>query len=199
MTRVFVTGTDTNVGKSWVSAWLTKSWGAAYWKPVQSGTVEGWDADLVKQVAPEATIFPSRHAFPDPLSPDQAAARVGVRMDLDDFELPAHEGPLVVEGAGGLLVPLDDLTLMADLMTRLGLPLVLVARSGLGTINHTLLSIAEIRRRKLKLAGVILVGPENRDNRDAIEHWGGVPVVAHLPPLPDLAALAAHPATTWRP
>jgi dethiobiotin synthetase/malonyl-CoA O-methyltransferase len=176
-----------------------KSWGAAYWKPVQSGTIEGWDAELVQTVAPAATVFPSRYAFPDPLSPDQAAAKVGVRMDLDDFELPDHDGPLVVEGAGGLLVPLDDLTLMADLMLRLGLPLVLVARTGLGTINHTLLSIAEIRRRKLKLAGIILVGPENRDNRDAIEHWGGVPVVAHLPPLPDLAALAAHPAATWRP
>jgi dethiobiotin synthetase/malonyl-CoA O-methyltransferase len=199
MTRVFVTGTDTDVGKSWVSAWLVKSWGAAYWKPVQSGTVEGWDADLVKQVAPDATIFPSRHSFPDPLSPDQAAARVGVQIDLDDFELPDVVGPLVVEGAGGLLVPLDDLTLMADLMARLDLPLVLVARTGLGTINHSLLSIAEIRRRKLKLAGVILVGPEHRDNRDAIEHWGGVPVVAHLPPLPDLAALAAYPDLSWRP
>ena len=199
MTRVFVTGTDTDVGKSWVSAWLVRSWGAAYWKPVQSGTLEGWDADLIKQAAPDATIFPSRHAFPDPLSPDQAAARVGIRIDLDDFELPDHDGPLVVEGAGGLLVPLDDLTLMADLMLRLGLPLVLVARSGLGTINHTLLSIAEIRRRKLPLAGIILAGPENRENRDAIEHWGGVPVVAHLPPLPDLAALAAHPALKWRP
>jgi len=197
--RVFVTGTDTGVGKTWVSAWLTKSWGAAYWKPVQSGTVEGRDADLVKQIAPNATIFPSRHEFPDPLSPDQAAARVGVQIDLDDFTLPEHDGPLVVEGAGGLLVPLDDLTLMADLMARLDLPLVLVARSGLGTINHTLLSVAEIRRRKLPLEGVILVGPEHRENRYAIEHWGGVPVVAQLPPLPDLAALAAHPATSWRP
>ena len=199
MTRVFITGTDTGVGKTWVSAWLTKSWGAAYWKPVQSGTIEGWDADLVKQVAPDAVILPSRHAFPDPLSPDQAAARAGVRIDLDDFELPEHDGPLVVEGAGGLLVPLDDLTLMADLMAKLGLPLVLVARTGLGTINHSLLSIAEIRRRRLPLAGVILVGPESRDNRDAIEHWGGVPVVAHLPPLSDLAALAAYPALSWRP
>jgi len=199
MTRVFVTGTDTGVGKTWVSAWLAKSWGAAYWKPVQSGTVEGWDADLVKSVAPDSVIFPSRHAFPDPLSPDQAADRAGVRIDLDDFSLPAHDGPLVVEGAGGLLVPLNDLTLMADLMERLGLPLVLVARSGLGTINHSLLSITEIRRRRLPLAGIILVGPEQRDNRDAIEHFGGVPVVAHLPPLPDPAALAAHPALRWRP
>lgn len=197
--RVFVTGTDTNVGKTWVSAWLTKSWGAGYWKPVQSGTIEGRDADLVKAVAPQATIHPSRYELPEPLSPDQAAERAGVRIDLDDFALPDHDGPLVVEGAGGLLVPLNDLTLMADLMQRLGLPLVLVARSGLGTINHTLLSVTEIRRRKLPLEGVILVGPDHPDNRDAIEHFGGVPIVAHLPPLADVAALAAHPATRWRP
>jgi dethiobiotin synthetase len=156
--RVFVTGADTGVGKTWVSAWLTRSWNAGYWKPVHSGTVEGWDADLVKRVAPDAAIFPSRHAFPDPLSPDQAAERPGVRIDLHDFSLPEHDGPLVVEGAGGILVPLNDLTLMADLMERLGLPLVLVARSGLGTINHSLLSIAESRRRLLPLAGIVLVG-----------------------------------------
>lgn len=197
--RVFVTGTDTNVGKTWVSAWLTKSWGAGYWKPIQSGTVEGRDADLVKTVAPNAVIHPSRWELPEPLSPDQAAERAGVRIDLDDFTLPEHDGPLVVEGAGGLLVPINDLTYMADLMYRLGLPLVLVARSGLGTINHTLLSVAEIRRRKLPFEGVILVGPEHRDNKDAIEHFGGVPVVAQLPPLADVAALAAHPATRWRP
>ena len=199
MKGVFVTGTDTNVGKTWVSAWLTRSWGAGYWKPIQSGTVEGYDADLVKTVAPEATIYPSRYALPDPLSPDQAAERAGVRIDLDDFSLPQHDGPLVVEGAGGLLVPINDLTFMADLIERLGLPLVLVARTGLGTINHTLLSVTEIRRRKLPFEGVILVGPPHPDNKDAIEHFGGVPVVAQLPPLADIAALAAHPASRWRP
>jgi dethiobiotin synthetase/malonyl-CoA O-methyltransferase len=199
MRGVFVSGTDTNVGKSWVAAWAVKSWGAGYWKPVQSGTSEGWDADLVRQVAPEARIFASRHALPDPLSPDQAARRAGVAIDLADFALPDHDGPLVVEGAGGLLVPLNDRALMIDLIARLELPVLLVARSTLGTINHSLLSLEALRQRRLKTAGIILVGADQPETRAAIEHFGRVPVVAQLPPLPDLAALAAFPPLAWRP
>ena len=97
------------------------------------------------------------------------------------------------------MVPLAKNYYNADLIQDMKAEVIIATRLGLGTINHTLLSVAEIRRRKLPLEGVILVGPEHRDNRDAIEHWGGVPVVAQLPPLSDLAALAAHPATSWRP
>lgn len=199
MTGAFITGTDTGIGKSWVSAWATRSWGAAYWKPVQSGTIEGWDADLVRQIAPRATIFPSRYALAAPLSPDQAARREGVSLSLEDFILPPHDGPLVVEGAGGLLVPLNDRSLMIDLIARLGLPVVLVARSGLGTINHSLLSIEALRRRGLEPAGIILVGPDHPENHAAIEHFSGAKIVAWLPPLADLAALAAYPPLDWRP
>jgi dethiobiotin synthetase len=199
MKGVFVTGTDTHVGKSWVAAWAVKSWRAAYWKPVQSGTDEGWDADLVRKVAPDARIFDSRHAFPAPLSPDQAAKRVGISIELSDFCPPPHDGPLVVEGAGGLLVPLNPRMLMIDLIERLGLPALLVARSTLGTINHTLLSLEALRHRGLPIAGIVLVGPDLPENRAAIQQFGEVPVVAQLPPLPDLAALAAYPPLDWRP
>jgi len=193
----FVTGTDTDVGKSWVSAWAVKSWGAAYWKPVQSGAVH--DADLVRQVAPEAKIHPSRYALPDPLSPDQAAKRIGLSIELSDFTLPRHDGPLVVEGAGGLMVPLNDRALMIDLIKQIDLPVLLVARSGLGTINHTLLSLAALRRHGLQAAGIVMVGAPHPENRAAIEHFGQAEVVAELPPLADLAALAAHPPLAWRP
>jgi dethiobiotin synthase len=199
MTRVFVTGTDTNVGKTWVSAWLTRSWQAAYWKPVQSGTIEGWDADLVGAAAPGAVIFPSRFALPDPLSPDQAARRAKVRIELADFTLPDHQGSLVVEGAGGLMVPLNERHLMIDLIARLALPVVLVARSTLGTINHSVLSLQALQRRGLTVAGVIMVGPFSPDNRDAIEHFSDARVVAELPLLPDLKALSEYPALDWRP
>jgi dethiobiotin synthetase/malonyl-CoA O-methyltransferase len=199
MRGLFVTGTGTDVGKSWVAAWAVKSWGAAYWKPVQSGTDEGWDSDLVRLIAPRAKIFESRHAFPQPLSPDQAARRAGDRIELDDFALPAHDGALVVEGAGGVLVPLNEQALMIDLMARLGLPVLVVAKSGLGTINHTLLSLEALRARKLEIAGVVMVGPPHADNRAAIEKFGRTGVVAELPPLPDLAALAAYPPLAWRP
>jgi dethiobiotin synthase len=195
----FVTGTDTGVGKSWVAAWLTRSWEADYWKPVQSGTVDGWDADIVRQVAPDAVIHPSRHGLSAPLSPHVAAQLAGVTIRLEDFSLPATDRPLVVEGAGGVLVPLNERDLMADLMARAGLPVVVTARSGLGTINHSLLTLEALRARGVEAAGVILVGPANPANRAAIERFGRVAVVAELPPLDDLAALRRHPPLVWRP
>ena len=197
--RIFVTGTDTNVGKSWVAAWAVRSWSAAYWKPVQSGTSEGWDAEIVRKIAPKAQIYASRHAFPEPLSPDQAAKRAGVRIKLSDFNLPDHDGPLVVEGAGGVLVPLNERALMVDLMKRLGLPVLLVARSGLGTINHTLTSLEVLRRRKLPAAGIIMVGEPSPENRAAIEHFGKTKVVAELPPLSELGLLCDYPPLDWTP
>lgn len=199
MRGVFVTGTDTGVGKTMVSAWLVRGWQAAYWKPVQSGTADGWDADVVRTVAPQAPIHPSTYALPEPLSPHAAAMQAGTEIQLDAFHLPPERRPLVVEGAGGVLVPLNDRHTMADLMQRLGLPVVVVARSGLGTINHTLLTIEALRRRQIAIAGVVLNGPANPSNRQAIEHFGGVAVVDELPPLAGPAALAGHPPPAWQP
>ncbi|HIJ61576.1 MAG TPA: dethiobiotin synthase, partial [Rhodospirillaceae bacterium] len=158
MTGVFVTGTGTGVGKTLVAAWLVRSWAADYWKPVQSGTTEGWDAEEIRRAAPAATVHPSRHALAAALSPDQAAERQGLRIELGDFQPPPTSRPLVVEGAGGVLVPLNDRHLMVDLMRRLALPVVLVASGTLGTINHSLLSLEALRRRRLAVAGVIVSG-----------------------------------------
>lgn len=181
--RIFVTGTDTDIGKTLVSAWIAQHWRAAYWKPVQAGTQEGTDAATVGALAPDATVIPPRWSLTTPASPHLAARIDGVRLGLDDFTLPHTDLDLVVEGAGGALVPLNDKDLMADLMGWLGLPVVVVARSGLGTINHTLLTLAELRRRDLTVLGVILNGPENVDNHAAIEHFGAVPVLASIPRL----------------
>jgi dethiobiotin synthetase/malonyl-CoA O-methyltransferase len=196
---VFVTGTGTDIGKSWVSAWLVLSWNAAYWKPVQTGTALGCDADLIRQVAPAAQIHDSVYALEHPLSPHAAAARAGIDIRLDAFALPAGRRPLVVEGAGGVLVPLNRTELMADLMRRLGLPIVIVAASGLGTINHTLLTIEALRQRGLEPAGIVMNGPPAPDNRAAIEHFGRVTVVGALPRLPSLDALRATAPLTWQP
>jgi dethiobiotin synthetase/malonyl-CoA O-methyltransferase len=194
MTGVFVTGTDTGVGKTMVSAWLTAAWGADYWKPVQTGTRQEWDADVIRDVAPGAVIHDSVYALPEPLSPHAAAALAGIVIDLAAFHLPVTPRPLVVEGAGGVLVPLNDRDRMVDLMVHLGLPIVVVARSGLGTINHTLLTLEALARRGVPIAGVILNGPPNPGNRAAIIAYGQVPVVAHLPPLSGPGDLAALPA-----
>lgn len=199
MNGVFVTGTGTGVGKTLVSAWLVRSWQADYWKPVQSGTAEGWDADVVRRAAPAARVHPSRHALAAPLSPDQAAALEGVAIRLDDFNLPATSRPLVVEGAGGVLVPLNRRHLMVDLMRRLGLPVVLVASGGLGTINHSLLSLEALRRRRLTVAGVIVSGAADEANLEAIERVGGARVVGRLPPLTCAADLSGLPPLAWTP
>ena len=193
---VFVTGTDTGVGKTLVSACLVKAWQASYWKPVQTGLAdEAGDTATVAHLAdvPPDRLSPPRHAFRAPLSPAAAAALEGAAIDLADFRLPESPGrPMVVEGAGGILVPLADRVLIIDLIARLGLPVLVVARSGLGTINHTLLTLEALRARGLPPVGVVLCGSANPGNRAAIEHFGAVPVVAELTLLPrvDAAAVA---------
>ena len=191
---VFVTGTDTGIGKTLVSACLVRAWDAAYWKPVQTGAA-GPDSDDTATVArlTGMSLVPPRHTLQAPLSPAAAAAAEGVRLALEDFALPAAARPLVVEGAGGVLVPLSDRHLMTDLMARLGLPVVVVARSTLGTINHSLLTLEALRARGLAVVGVILNGPPDAGNRAAIESHGRVRVVAEIPLLaaePDAAAVA---------
>lgn len=183
MQGFFVTGTDTDVGKTVVSAWLAARLGASYWKPVQAGTEGETDTQTVKRLAelPEARIFSETYVLPEPLSPHEAARRAGVSIRLDDFKPPETDEPLIVEGAGGLLVPLNDTEFVIDLAADLHLPIVLVARSGLGTINHTLLSLEALRRRGLVIAGVVMVGPESVHNRAAIERYGKTQVLAEIP------------------
>ncbi len=184
----FVTGTDTGVGKTFVSGVLLAGLaGARYWKPVQSGCAEGADTAWLAAATglPSSRFFPETHRLSAPVSPHLAARLEGVEIRLDDFALPALSSNehLVVEGAGGVLVPLNQLDLMADLMARLGLPVILVARSALGTINHSLLSLSELTRRGIEVLGVVMNGPENPENRKAIEHYGNVPVLARIPPV----------------
>ncbi|WP_343559606.1 dethiobiotin synthase [Kiloniella sp. b19] len=184
---IFVTGTDTEVGKTFVSAALTRKLQAHYWKPVQTGPVEDHDQPTVQRLSglPDSHFSACHSIFPDPLSPHEAAKRVGKTLDFASVDFPAVEGDpfWLVEGAGGALVPLDDTHLMTDLMKVLGLPVVIVSRSGLGTINHTLLTLEALRSRAIEVAGVIMNGPENPANREAIENYGKVEVLAELPRL----------------
>jgi dethiobiotin synthase len=183
----FVTGTDTGVGKSVVSAWLLHRHEAAYWKPIQSGAGSGEESDsaFVRRLSglPEGRFYPSAYTLALPRSPHEAARKEGVEIDLEQLSLPVGKRPLVVEGAGGILVPLNDKQFMLDLMAHLGLPVILVARTTLGTINHTLLSLAALRSRGLTVAGVILNGVPDAENRQAIQQYGQVTVLADLPPL----------------
>jgi dethiobiotin synthase len=186
--QFFITGTDTGVGKTVVSALLCAVTSALYWKPIQTGAKSETDRCAVMRYAglpPERTV-PETYCFDPPVSPHLAASWAGVHIDLDRLRLRSEweEKELVVEGAGGVLVPLNDNQYMADLMRGLGLPVLLACRSGLGTINHTLLSLAALRERGVEVHGVVMVGPENEDNRNAIEKYGGVQVLGTLPLLP---------------
>ncbi len=184
MTGVFVTGTDTDVGKTVVAAWLASNWQAEYWKPVQSGMVDGSDSACVAALAPGTVIHPSAYTLQAPLSPHEAARHENLRIELAAITPPATTAPLVVEGAGGVLVPLNDTELMIDLIAHLGLPALVVARSTLGTINHTLLTLEALARRSLPVLGVVLNGPPSPANHQAIERFGGgVRVLAELPHL----------------
>ena len=183
MNGFFVTGTDTDVGKTLVSSWLLTQLDASYWKPVQAGVMPETDSSVVRRFAeiePDR-ILPEAYVLPEPIAPHEAARRAGIAIDMAKFVPPVSDRLLVVEGAGGLMVPLTDTAYVIDLAAEHHLPLILVARSTLGTINHTLLSLEAIRRRGLPLAGVVINGPETPHNRAAIERYGQVEVIAEIP------------------
>lgn len=193
MRGAFVTGTDTGVGKTLVAACLVRRWQADFWKPAQTGlAAEPGDTDTVARLAEAAPerLHAPRHAFAAPLSPEAAGAREGVVPRLADFAPPRTAAPLVVEGAGGVLVPLGGGATMADLMLALGLPAVLVARTALGTINHTLLSLEALRRRGIPVLGVVLSGEANAGNREAIARHGEVAILAEVPWLAEVTPRA---------
>ena len=183
MQGFFVTGTDTYVGKTVVSAWLVARLGACYWKPVQAGNHPETDSEIVRRLTEVSAdrILPEAYVLPEPIAPHEAARRAGIAIDLAKLVPPACDRPLVVEGAGGLMVPLNESAFVIDLARELELPVVLVTRSTLGTINHTLLSLEAIGRRGLPLAGVVVNGPETPHNRAAIERYGQVEIIAEIP------------------
>jgi dethiobiotin synthetase len=182
--QFFIAGTDTNVGKTVVSALLTIGLRATYWKPIQSGLDAMTDTDSIRIATglDDTFLLPERFRLTQPLSPHAAAAIDGVEIHLTDFKLPRSlfTQHLIVEGAGGLMVPLNSQDLMIDLIKFLELPVCLVARTSLGTINHSLLSIAQLRQSDIPILGVILNGKPNAINREAIAHYGKVSILGEL-------------------
>jgi dethiobiotin synthetase len=189
----FVTGTDTDVGKTMVCAILLKALGGTYWKPVQSGIEEETDTERVRKLTelPPSHFLPETYRLSKPLSPHASAKLDGRHIDMRDFVLPPFDHkPLIVEGAGGVMVPLNEDSLVLDLIEQLHLPTVVVARSGLGTINHTTLTINAIRSRGIAVLGVIMNGERNEGNRQAIEHYAKTKVIVEVPPLTTVSPAA---------
>ncbi|HMO68521.1 MAG TPA: dethiobiotin synthase [Novosphingobium sp.] len=197
--RLIVSGTDTGVGKTVIAAGLAAALGARYWKPVQSGLEDATDSEEVARLtAGRVEILPEAWRLVTPCSPHQAARIDGVTITPESLTLPQDGGPLVVEGAGGLLVPLTDTVLTIDQFARWGLPVVLVARTALGTINHSLLSLEALAARGILCAGVIFSGEANPASEQAIISFGQCRHLGRVPRLDPLnaerlaAAFAAH-------
>jgi len=183
---LFVTGTDTDVGKTVAAAALLHRYrdrALRYWKPVQTGIEQDDDAREVRRLAGCPVTEGLR--FRGAVSPHLAAKWAGETITIDRLCAPALTWPpetrWIVEGAGGVLVPLNDRDLMIDLIRVLDLPVVIAARSALGTINHTLLTLEALRARSLRVAGVILIGEPDAGNRAAIERYGAVAVLGEMP------------------
>ena len=170
------------------SALLVEGLGARYWKPVQSGVEGGGDTGRLAALLdlPAERIVPEAYRLAAPVSPHWAAEREGIVIDPARLALPQGDGPLVVECAGGLHVPLRRDWLQIDQIARWGLPVVLVARSGLGTLNHTLLSLEALRHRRIPVLGLVLNGDRHPDNPRTLWEIGGVPVLAELPRIEPL-------------
>ncbi|GLT00437.1 ATP-dependent dethiobiotin synthetase BioD [Sphingobium jiangsuense] len=198
MTRALVvTGTDTDAGKTVVAAGLTLCLpGAHYWKPVQSGTTPATDTATVRALTglPADRFLPEAYLLREPASPHLSARLEGVEIDLDRLSLPETDAPLIVEGAGGLMVPLNERALAIDLFARWGRPVILVARTGLGTINHSLLSIEALRARGIPIGGILFSGDPHAENERIIPQLSGIRSLGRLPRLASLDAACLHAA-----
>lgn len=188
--RIVVTGTDTGIGKTVFAAALAGALDAHYWKPVQSGLEEETDSETVRRLSGLAVdrILPERYRFKTPVSPHLAAAIDGLAVDAPSLELPSVSRPLIVEGAGGLMVPLTREMTYIDVFARWRVPLVLCARTELGTINHSLLSIHALRARDIPLLGVVFIGDENVDSARVIVEMGRTRQLGRLSRLARLDA-----------
>ncbi|MGQ2942810.1 MAG: dethiobiotin synthase [Blastomonas fulva] len=183
--RFVVTGTDTDIGKSVFSAALVQALGARYWKPVQSGLEGETDTAFVERMAPESTL-PEAWRLITPASPHLAAEIDGVEIDPGALTPPDIDAPLVIEGAGGALVPVTRQTLYADVFACWQIPVIVCARTALGTINHSLMTIEALRSRGVPIHGVAFIGDAVPDSEHTIAAIGKV---RRLGRLARLAAL----------
>lgn len=200
--RFVITATDTGVGKTIFAAALVQALGASYWKPIQAGFEEEADSEVVARLTGleflPGTIFPEAYRLTTPASPHLAAEIDGITIDPDALDPPVCSDPLIIEGAGGPLVPVTRTTLFADIFARWRIPVIICARTGLGTINHSLMTIEALRHRNVPILGLAFIGDAVPDSEGVIPALSGVKRLGRLPRIEPLtpdtlaAAFADH-------
>ena len=188
--KIIVCGTDTDVGKTILSAFLVQGLNAVYWKPIQSGTEDGGDTGRICRLLnlKEDRYFKEAYKFKAPVSPHWAAEQENILINRQKLEPPRHKSTLIIETAGGLMVPLTRDFLQIDQIKSWEAPVILVARSELGTLNHTFLSLEAMKNRKISVLGVFLNGANHIDNPKTIREIGNIPIIGHLPYLKKVCA-----------
>ncbi|MCY1533747.1 ATP-dependent dethiobiotin synthetase BioD [compost metagenome] len=181
----FVTGIDTGIGKTIASAVLTEKLKADYWKPIQSGDLAQSDSLMVESLLTNrfTKIHPEAYRLNEPLSPHLSARMDGINMELDYFKLPKTENNLIVEGAGGLMVPINDQQLILDLIKHLDIAAIVVSKNYLGSINHTLLTINTLKQYNIPIKGIIFNGEPNIESEKYILEYTQVNYLGHIPNL----------------
>jgi dethiobiotin synthetase len=171
--QYIIAGISTEIGKTFISSILTEALQADYWKPVQSGALDFTDTDTVKSlISNTKTVFhPEAYRLTEPMSPHAAAEIDGVEIKLSNFELPKTKNNLIVELAGGIMVPLNDRETNVDLIKKLGLPVILVSKNYLGSINHTLLSVEVLKMNNIAIKGLIFNGRQNKSSEEFILNY----------------------------
>lgn len=179
MKQFIIAGIGTEIGKTVVSAILTAGLQADYWKPVQSGDLDTGDAYWIRNWVPSAVVHPSTYALTQPMSPHSAAEIDGITIELEAFKIPT-EKTLIIELAGGIMVPLNDTQTNLDLIKHLNLPVILVSKNYLGSINHTLLSYEMLKQHGVPMAGMVFNGPENPSGEKFILNHTGLPLILRV-------------------
>jgi dethiobiotin synthetase len=182
MRKIFVTGIGTGVGKTVVSAVLVQALKADYWKPIQTGMEFGTDSERIKKLTNiEKSVFhPERYCFKAPIAPHASAKAENIHIDFESINLPETNNMLIIEGAGGLLVPLNEKYFIIDLINKFDAEVILVVQNYLGNINHTLLSIEALKNRNVNILGIIISGLENKSSEEIILDYSKLKLLGRI-------------------
>ena len=184
----FVTGIGTEIGKTVVSAILVEKLKADYWKPIQSGDLDNSDTDKVRKLVSNSSskFHPETYQFSQPFSPHYSAKLDYQEISLSKINLPETENNLIIEGAGGILVPLNDQDLMIDLIKKLNVEVILISKNYLGSINHTLLTVEALKNRGIAIKGIIFNGPKTPSSEEIITNFTQLTILGNVPELDEL-------------